>query len=392
MTNTLLPLTPTDCDLRDFAFMPLDVLRLRDSDLAIQVSGEEFRCAVLLWCASWHQIPAASLPDDDITLSSLAGYGRAVDHWRTVRANALHGWIKCSDGRLYHPVVAEKAGEAWKAKLQQRWKTECARIKKFNQRHEANHVVPEFDEWMSLGCPQGQQLSVPRTMGTCPEDNSPMSQGQPSNVPETKGTCPASVLREMHSKGQGQGQLKEKDIPAAASLAHTPAHEHDPTPPPLDGDKTPEEKTLAVAVWLRRREKARGKQPRGTQANDPRIAAWIEAGATGLQLAEAYDLAVLDRDATGDPGPIGPGFLDIFVAKVLHPPAANSAVNCKRPSPADPLAWATTASGIEAKGAELGIVQEASEIFPAFKARVHAAAGTTDADRARLLADCGVRV
>ena len=147
-----------------------------------------------------------------------------------------------------------------------------------------------------------------------------------------------------------------------------------------------------MAVWLRRREQARGKQPRGTQSNDPRIAAWIKAGVTGLQIAEAYALALLDRDATGDAGPIGPGFLDIFVAKVLHPPAATSAVNGKRPAPADPLAWALTASGIEAKGAEYGIVQEPGEIFPAFKARVHAAAGVTDADRARLLADYQVRI
>jgi hypothetical protein len=28
------PLTPSDCDLRDFQSMPLDVARLRDSDLA----------------------------------------------------------------------------------------------------------------------------------------------------------------------------------------------------------------------------------------------------------------------------------------------------------------------------------------------------------------------
>lgn len=203
---------------------------------------------------------------------------------------------------------------------------------------------------------------------------------------------PNQTSKQSPTPSSSSSSSKEKDITAAASLAHAPAHEQAPTPPPLDGDKTPDEKALAVAVWLRRREKDRGKQPRGTQANDPRIAAWIEAGVTGLQIAEAYALAVLDRDATDDPGPIGPGFLDIFVAKVLHPPTANSAVNGKRPAPADPLIWATTASGITAKGAEFGIVQEAGEIFPAFKARVHAAAGITDADRARLLADYQVRI
>lgn len=380
------PLTPPDCDLRDFAFMPLDVLRLRDSDLAVKADGEAFRCAVLLWCASWHQVPAASLPDDNEVLAQLAGFGRVAKEWMRHREGALRGWVKCADGRLYHPVVAEKALEAWRAKMVQRWKTECARIKKHNQRHETAHAVPDFDEWLSLGCPQGQQLSVRGTSSDAPGDNAGGLPGQPPHVP-----------REMHSKGQGEGQgqyLKEKEA-AAASLARAPAREGDPAPPPLDGEKTPEERALAVAVWLRRKEQARGKQPRGTQSNDPRIAAWIEAGATGLQLAEAYDLAVLDRDAAGDAGPIGPGFLDIFVDKVLNPPAATSKVDGKRPAAAkvgDPLAWATSASGLTAKGAELGIVQEDGEIFPVFKARVIAAVGLTEDDRTRLRVDFGVHV
>lgn len=165
-------------------------------------------------------------------------------------------------------------------------------------------------------------------------------------------------------------------------------------PPPLDDEKTPEERAMAVAVWLRRKEQGRGKQPRGTQSNDPRIAAWIKAGVTGLQLAEAYDLAVLDREAIGDAGPITPGFLDIFVAKVLNPPQVKSAVNGTRPivSKSDPLAWLTTASGLEAKGAELGIVQEQGEPFPSFKARVIAAVGLTEDDKARARADLGVHI
>jgi len=379
------PLTPPDCDLRDFAFMPLDVLRLRDSDLAVKADGEAFRCAVLLWCASWHQMPAASLPDDNDVLAQLAGFGRVAKEWMRHREGALRGWVKCADGRLYHPVVAEKAVEAWRAKMVQRWKTECARVKKHNQRHETSHAVPDLDEWLSLGCPQGQQLSVRRTNSEIGEDKPSGPPGQPVLVP-----------RETHSKGQGEGQgqyLKEKEA-AAASLARAPAREGDPTPLTLEGEKTPEERALSVAVWLRRKEQARGKQPRGTQSNDPRVAAWIEAGATGLQLGEAYDLAVLDRDATGDAGPITPGFLDIFVAKVLNPPKGESALNGKprQPSATDPLAWATTASGITAKGDELGIAQGDGEIFPAFKARVHAAAGLTEADRIRLLADYGLRV
>ncbi len=110
------PLTPPDCDLRDFAFMPLDVVRLRDSDLAALEAPEACWAAVLLWCASWHQIPAASLPDDDRVLANLAGFGRVVKEWQRVRSGALRGWVMCSDGRLYHPVIAEKANDAWNEK------------------------------------------------------------------------------------------------------------------------------------------------------------------------------------------------------------------------------------------------------------------------------------
>ena len=54
--------------------MPLDVGRLRDSDLASDETPEACWAAVLLWCASWHQIPAASIPDNDQWLAKQAGY------------------------------------------------------------------------------------------------------------------------------------------------------------------------------------------------------------------------------------------------------------------------------------------------------------------------------
>jgi len=102
------PMTPHDADLRGYPAMLLDVQRLRDSDIANESTGDEFRAAVLLWCASWHQLPAGSLPDSDRALCRLAGYGRDMDGWLQVRDGALRGWVLCDDGRLYHPVIAEK--------------------------------------------------------------------------------------------------------------------------------------------------------------------------------------------------------------------------------------------------------------------------------------------
>ena len=105
------PLTPPDCDLSDFQYMDLDVRRLRDSKFAAGPSGEAFRAGVLLWCAAWHQVPAASLPDDDKWLARATGTKKSK--WTQIKPIALHGWVLCSDGRYYHPVIAERALRAW---------------------------------------------------------------------------------------------------------------------------------------------------------------------------------------------------------------------------------------------------------------------------------------
>lgn len=129
------PLTPPDCDLRGMPFMALDVVRLLDSDFFALTTGDEFKAGVALWCKSWNQLPAGSLPANDRVLAYLSGVGAAG--WPSVREMALHGWIECTDGRLYHPTVAEKALEAWerrgdwneaqenKKSRQQRWRARC---------------------------------------------------------------------------------------------------------------------------------------------------------------------------------------------------------------------------------------------------------------------------
>ena len=106
--------------------MPLQVMRLIDSDLTALSSGEEFKAAVILWCKCWHQVPAASLPDDDRLLAHLCGFGKDIKAWKKVREMALRGFVKCSDGRLYHCVISEKAIEAGRAKQAQRQRTEAA--------------------------------------------------------------------------------------------------------------------------------------------------------------------------------------------------------------------------------------------------------------------------
>jgi hypothetical protein len=129
------PLVAAGVDLRNFPFMPLDVRRLRDSDLSLVATGEEFKAAVLLWCAAWHQVPAASLPSDERWLARHSGAGPG---WSKVRTEALRGFVLCSDDRLYHRVLAEKAIESWGKKLEQLARTKAATEARRRRQQERN--------------------------------------------------------------------------------------------------------------------------------------------------------------------------------------------------------------------------------------------------------------
>lgn len=169
--------------------MPLHVARLRDSDLAGEESAEACWYAVLLWAASWHQLPAGSLPDNDAILTRLIGLGKDLRTFRKHKTAAMRKFILCSDGRLYHPVVAEQVIESWNRKLQQRWRSECARIKKHNQRTGAELPMPTFDEFMAG-----------RSVDPCPE-----------YVPGDTTDCPPG--QSVQETGTGTGTSKEHPQP-----------------------------------------------------------------------------------------------------------------------------------------------------------------------------------
>lgn len=116
------------------------------SDVAAVENPEAFRCAVLLWCASWHQVPAASLPNDETKLARLAGYGRNVKAFQRARdAGGMRGWMLCAGGRWFHPTVAEKANEAYAAQKKQRTRTAAATASTYlaQESRGAPHVTPQ---------------------------------------------------------------------------------------------------------------------------------------------------------------------------------------------------------------------------------------------------------
>ncbi|EMP1643064.1 TPA: DUF1376 domain-containing protein [Acinetobacter baumannii] len=114
MNNSRIALTPLECDVSNFPFMPLDIDRLLNSETWILGDDSEKVASFTLWLKSWSQIPAASIPNNDKMLAHLSGMG---GKWKKVKEHALRGWVDGGDGRLYHHVVAEKALEAWIEKL-----------------------------------------------------------------------------------------------------------------------------------------------------------------------------------------------------------------------------------------------------------------------------------
>lgn len=115
------PLVPADVDLRGMEFMPLYGDRLMGSETWIRASFEAKVAGIRLWWRAYaHEVPAASLPDDDALLADYAGYGVSVKAWRKVREQAMRGFVLCSDGRWYHPIVAELAMKAWALRLRER--------------------------------------------------------------------------------------------------------------------------------------------------------------------------------------------------------------------------------------------------------------------------------
>lgn len=203
------PLTPADCDLRDFPHMPLMVARLRDSRFSSHSTGDGFRAGVLLWSASWHQIPAASVPNDDVELSQLTGYGRVTVEFMKVKTEALHGFALCSDGRWYHAVVAEKALAAWDGKLRYAYKKLDDRLRKENKKRaetgQQEQPVPSFEQWKSEHYPLTASFEAQGT--TTESDDVPTESAEiPAESDSTSSGTPAEIQRKTLLEGEGEGK------------------------------------------------------------------------------------------------------------------------------------------------------------------------------------------
>lgn len=225
MTDKPAPLVPAEVDLRSFETMPLAVQLLRDSRFVSEVKPEAFRAAVLLWCASWHQVPAGSLPDNDIELAKLSGYGFAVQSWKKLRKEALQGFDLCSDGRLYHREVAARALAAWQSRLDHFFERAKERLRKSNKaRADEKPPLPPlpaltFEQWnsdrMAAGIPPEKAEAFRRN-----------SSGEAPGIP------PENALKGTEKERRRNGEIEKEPSEPDGSGAEAPP-EPPANPPPL---------------------------------------------------------------------------------------------------------------------------------------------------------------
>lgn len=155
--TALAPPVPHDLDLTDLPCMMLDIERLKKSKAWLRAKRNPALGFYLMnmWMRAFHEIPASSIENDPDVLADAAGCHPR--DWAKVRADVMAGWLLCSDGRLYHPVVAEKALEALAKRIKYHHGKALARFRQAKSRAEQKNAtiptMPRVLETIQLSFP-----------------------------------------------------------------------------------------------------------------------------------------------------------------------------------------------------------------------------------------------
>lgn len=295
------PLTPPDCDLRDFDFMTLDVRRLLKSETWMEAADDPRlgHALMTLWAESWHQLPAASVPNNDRLLARLAMC--TPDEWDRIRDRALSGWVLCDDGRYYHPVVAEKAADAYerkgefrqaltnKSERQKRWRERyqllAAELRQLGQTPPAGASLQRLEEMIrdaKLARDASVDATVDASGSVCVASTETAKTGTGtvdiySSVPTGTGVNAPALPSTENSKPDWRAELFRAGVPIVAGLTGKP---NNPT------------RTL-IGKWLKssrddcRRVLRVLEDARDANPVDP--VAWIEAALRGQQSVASHD-------------------------------------------------------------------------------------------------------
>ena len=220
------PPVPADVDLRDFRFMPLDVLSIRDGRLPL---GDPaiFRATILLWFVAWHQFPAGSLDKDEEWLADHSG---AHADWPRIRDAVLAGFVEHADGRLYHPIVTEKVLEAWGRKRAKQRLKAADRERKAEARERQPEPQPEPEAASpDAASPDAASIVFRQGLGWLQQASDRSAKHCRSLLGRWRGQVGDEMLIAVLGRAQREGAIDPVGWIEKAIAAHK-AH-HDPPPP-----------------------------------------------------------------------------------------------------------------------------------------------------------------
>lgn len=328
--NTLpAPLVPAEVDLRGLEYMPLLGAKLFSSDFDLEATDAEFRRALKLWWAAWNQQPAGSLPNSDRSLAKLAGFeDEKSPSWRKVRERALHGFILCSDNRLYHPVLAPQALIAWEKRGEVREVRENEAARKARERDDRKRM---FAELRALGVVPSWKTSTGDLRQLYAQHVTPKPVTPVTPTGHDDKSPPVTVTGTAKNGIDGNGIEREEG--SAQSVRESPARA---PAPPVKPEPTPAGR---IGLALRRG----GLQPGQFQTSDPRVVALAEAGYTD------EEVEAVAREATEKRKRFP------WVVATLHGRRADARAITAGPAAAPPPDWRTDRHEVIRRGCELGI-------------------------------------
>lgn len=237
------PMVPAEVDLRGLEYMPLLGAKLFESDFNLEASDAEFRRALLLWWKAWNQQPAASLPNNERAQAKLAGFeDEKSPGWKKVRDKVLHGFELCSDGRLYHPVLARQALIAWERRAEEKAERENTNDRKRRERADRRKM---FAELRTAGIVPPYNITMPELRALAAQ----LAAGEKPTVGQAVVTKPVTVTDTAKTGRDGTG-LNTRAKARATSEADARAPDDDgsddlgdgrPVPPlePLEAEAAP---------------------------------------------------------------------------------------------------------------------------------------------------------
>lgn len=109
------PLVPAGCCVRELP-LPLTAHDIMHGRAFLMANDREFRALVNLMAYAWTRKPAASIGEFAGRESRLWRIADTTRHWWTRHGEQLlaEHFVLCSDGRLYHPLLAQRALALWR--------------------------------------------------------------------------------------------------------------------------------------------------------------------------------------------------------------------------------------------------------------------------------------